>query len=89
MSDFELEITMPDEYRKLLLELVNSAKKEKVISVIWVVHVTNTPIFYLSYTIGQKQINDLQFPEDPMPGFEALGFFKKLEQEKAAKQHEP
>lgn len=76
MSEFEYEIPIPKEQKILLLEIVNKARKQGILSIMFFVHKPNDPPYTLSFVFNPTSEITVNLSENPIPGFEALGFVK-------------
>jgi hypothetical protein len=81
MDDYEFDIPLPDEHKKLLLNLVDKAKKYHVLSFYFDCRGSaGSFLYYLSFIFsadaGIKDSKDIELPENPILGFEILGFVK-------------
>ena len=76
MSRFEFDIPIPKEQKELLLRLVCEARKCSVLSVGYFVHKPDEPPYYLDFVFSAENSIEITLPEDPVPGFEVLGFVK-------------
>ena len=81
MSDYEFDIPMPKEHAKLLLNILELAKKNNVFSVHYSFHpAQDRKSCRLQFDIGDITTELQQLPEDPLPGFEVLGLVKFTEE---------
>lgn len=76
MDNVEFDLPLPKKQKELLVKLVDRAKAENILSVPYVAHSPDGMEHHLSFIFpgNTNRAIDIDMPEDPIPGFEALGF---------------
>jgi len=80
MSDFEFDLPMPKQQRKLLLDIVALARKYNVLSVPYSSSLDSNNIHHISVVLGSTVDIYLELSEDPAVSFEMLGLVKYYEE---------
>ena len=78
MKDYEYDIHLPSEQKKILLKLVSLSEQHKILSFEYAIHKPNEPPYTLSFFISDE---DFTLYEDPIPGFEVLEFVQQTSSE--------
>lgn len=80
MDNIEFDLPLPKKQKVLLLKLVDRAKVETILSVPYVAHSPDGLEYHLSFIFpgNTNRAIDIDLPEDPIPGFEALGFIVRI-----------
>lgn len=80
MIDSIYDIPFPQQQKELLLELIQQARKHHVLSVHYGPHPDADGIYHLTFYCVLEDRLGRDWPEDPVPGFEALGLIKMTRQ---------
>ncbi len=80
MNDDVFDIPLPTAHKKLLLELVKKASTAGVMSLSFMWQTSNSFQYDLEFLINEKENLQYKLSENPIPGFEVLGFMKYNEE---------
>jgi hypothetical protein len=84
MSNYEFDLPIPKQHKELLLSLVDKAKKYNVLSARFFSHTSNDVSYIVDFVFSDEEKGhiEINFPENPLPSFEVLGFIHYEEKQR-------